>query len=240
MTSLLGLLCFLFLVDNLYSPLLRPTEEERDIAEECIQDNAVVRHRVIKWDQCLKRKVLFLSLELNLLKNLEILQYVLRKAVGESILLKTPGGVSSVIGVLVATILARRTRQICFAGVFMLTISLVGCIILGVAEQGPAELAGFYLAWLQQKIFYNGGYLVFYTLGNFIGPLVMLEREVPRYTGAMTGFCIGNGIAIVAYFLMRYIMARENRDRLANPPSEPTDVTLDLTDKQDGNFIYRL
>ena len=120
-------------------------------------------------------------------------------------------------------------------------------------------MAGFYIAWAltggysllitviganvsgySKKIFYNGSFVIFYTLGNFIGPLVMLERQAPRYTGAMTGFCIGNGVAIVAYFIMRYSMAQQNKERLANPPSEATDVNLDLTDKQDRNFIYRL
>ena len=62
----------------------------------------------------------------------------------------------------------------------------------------------------------------------------------PKYTGAMIGFCIGNAVAIVSYIVMRYSMSRENKRRLANPPEKETDVTLDLTDAQDKNFIYKL
>ena len=62
----------------------------------------------------------------------------------------------------------------------------------------------------------------------------------PKYTGAMIGFCIGNAVAIVSYIVMRCSMSRENKRRLANPPENETDVTLDLTDAQDKNFIYKL
>lgn len=51
MTVLLGILCFFFLVDNPKSWLLRLTEQEKAITEERTQDNAVVRHQKIKWDQ---------------------------------------------------------------------------------------------------------------------------------------------------------------------------------------------
>ncbi|KAI8148208.1 major facilitator superfamily domain-containing protein [Fennellomyces sp. T-0311] len=272
MTVLLGLLCFFFLVDNPKSWLLRLTEEEKKIADERTSDNAVVRHKKIKWGQmlealkevrfwCICLAVMGLNMQNGALQvfSAQFIKELGDFTPGESILLKVPAGTSSFIGVVFATIVAKRTKQICLTGALMSTISLVGCIILAVVKQGPAKLAGFYIAWAltggysllittiganvsgySKKIFYNGAFVIFYTLGNFIGPLVMLEREAPRYTGAMTGFCIGNGVAIVCYLIMRFTMARENKKRLANPPTESTDVTLDLTDKQDKNFIYRL
>ncbi|KAI8150315.1 major facilitator superfamily domain-containing protein [Fennellomyces sp. T-0311] len=272
MTILLGIICVFFLVDNPKSWLLRLTEEEQHIADERTKDNAVVRHKKIKWDQmiesvkevrywCICLAVMGLNMQNGALQvfSAQFIRELGDFTPGESILLKVPAGTSSFLGVVFATFVARRTKQICFTGAFMSTISLIGCIILAVVEQGPAKLAGFYIAWwltgaysllittigsnvsgYSKKIFYNGSFVVFYTLGNFIGPLMMIENQAPRYTGAMIGFCIGNGVAIVAYLLMRFIMARENKKRLANPPEEATDVTLDLTDKQDRNFIYRL
>ena len=81
---------------------------------------------------------------------------------GESILLKAPAGTASLVGVFIATVLARRTGQICLSGALMSTLSLVGCIILATTEQGPAKLSGFYISW-----FLTGGYsLLITTIAN--------------------------------------------------------------------------
>ncbi|CDH56181.1 mfs allantoate transporter [Lichtheimia corymbifera JMRC:FSU:9682] len=272
MTVLLGILCFFFLVDNPKSWLLRLTEQEKAITEERTQDNAVVRHQKIKWDQmweaCKEIRlwcVCLAGLGLNLQNGaLQVFSAQFIKELGdftpgESILLKVPAGTASFLGVVFATLVARRTRQICYTGAFMSTVSLAGCIILAVVESGPAKLAGFYISWAltggysllittiasnvsgySKKVFYNGAFVTFYGFGNFIGPIVMLDYQAPRYVGAMIGFCIGNGVAIVCYLIMRFWMARENRDRLINPPAEAVDVHLDLTDRQNRNFIYRL
>ncbi|KAI9499362.1 major facilitator superfamily domain-containing protein [Zychaea mexicana] len=272
LTILLGLLCFFFLVDNPKSWLLRLTEEEEKIADERTRDNAVVRHQNIKWGQmlealtevrfyCICLAVMGLNMQNGALQvfSAQFIKELGDFTAGESILLKVPAGTCSFLGVVFATIVARRTGQICYTGAFMSTVSLIGCIILAVVEQGPAKLAGFYISWFltggysllittigtnvsgySKKIFYNGAFVIFYTIGNFIGPLCMVEREAPRYTGAMIGFCIGNGVAIASYLVMRFMMAKENQKRLANPPAEETDVTLDLTDKQDRNYIYKL
>lgn len=56
----------------------------------------------------------------------------------------------------------------------------------------------------------------------------------------IVGFCLGNALVIVLLGVLYIMMTRENKRRLANPPEEATDVYLDLTDKQDKNFIYKL
>ena len=141
----------------------------------------------------------------------------------------------------------------------MCIISAAGCIVLTVLANGPGKLAGYYLSWAMsgasallaatignnvsgysKKIFYNSIYVAATTVGQFIGPLLMLEREAPRYLTGPLVFTIGNGIAFACFVINRIIMARENKRRLANPPEEETDVTLGLTDVEDKNFIYRL
>ncbi|KAI7859660.1 hypothetical protein BDC45DRAFT_530886 [Circinella umbellata] len=146
---------------------------------------------------------------------------------GESILLKTPGGTALLLGVLFATIVARRTGQICYTGAFMSTLSLTGCIILAVVKEGSAKLAGLYISWML-----TAGYnLLITTIGSNVSG---------KYVGAMTGFCIGNAVAIASYLVMRFVMAKENESRLVNLLEKETDATLDLTDMQDKNFIYKL
>ncbi|KAI8146730.1 major facilitator superfamily domain-containing protein [Fennellomyces sp. T-0311] len=177
----------------------------------------------------------------------------------ESILLKIPGGVASCVFSLLGSILARKLGHIAYVGMAMCVISGAGCLILTVLENGPGKLAGYYLSWgmsgasallaatignnvsgYSKKIFYNSVYVAATTVGQFIGPLLMLEREAPKYLTGPLVFTIGNGIAFVCFILNRIIMARENKRRLANPPEKETDVTLGLTDVEDRNFIYRL
>lgn len=56
----------------------------------------------------------------------------------------------------------------------------------------------------------------------------------------IVGFCLANALIIVLLLGLYILMMRENKQRLANPPESETDVYLDLTDKQDRNFIYKL
>ncbi|KAI7878302.1 MFS general substrate transporter [Lichtheimia hyalospora FSU 10163] len=272
LTVLLGILAFFFLADNPQSWLLRLTEEEKIIVEDRTQDNAMVRNTTIKTYQmieAIKEPRLWLialatfGLQLQngglLVFSAQFIKGLGSFTSGESILLKMPGGIASTLGVILATYVARRTQQVCYTGILMSVISVIGCIILAAIPDGAVKLLGYYLSWgstggygllatcignnvsgYTKKVFYNSVLIVSYTLGNFTGPLIMLEHEKPRYLGAITGFCVGNGVAVVCFLLLRILMASENKRRLANLPDTPTDAHLDLTDREDKNFIYRL
>ncbi|KAI7859540.1 major facilitator superfamily domain-containing protein [Circinella umbellata] len=271
-TVFLGILSFFFLADNQRSKLLRLTEEEKVIVEDRIQDNAVVRNMEIKkyqiwealreprlWLMCIAAIGLQIQNGGLLVFSAQFIKGLGSFTSGESILLKMPGGIASTVGTILATLVARRTKQVCLTGTMMATISLIGCIVLAAIPDGPVKLLGYYLSWAStggygllatcignnvsgytKKIFYNSMLVIFYTLGNFIGPLIMLDHEKPRYIGAMIGFCAGNGVAIVCFFTLRTMMIRENKRRLANPPEVEIDAKDDLTDKENTAFIFRL
>ncbi|KAI8149253.1 major facilitator superfamily domain-containing protein [Fennellomyces sp. T-0311] len=177
----------------------------------------------------------------------------------ESILLKMPGGVASALLTILSSIIAGKLGQIAYVGSFMCIISFAGVLVLAAVRDGPVKLLGYYLSWgmsgagallaatvgtnvsgYSKKIFYNSCLVASGTIGSFIGPLVMLEREKPRYTTGMIVYCVGNVLAIVCFLINRVLMARENKRRLANPPEHETDVSLGLTDVEDRNFIYKL
>ncbi|KAI8149506.1 major facilitator superfamily domain-containing protein [Fennellomyces sp. T-0311] len=177
----------------------------------------------------------------------------------ESLLLQIPSGMASALGVFVAVFLAHKTRQLIWSAMFMLSIGIVGLIILCAIPDGAIKLLGYYLSWAgtgsyallvtlignnvkgyTKKIFYNSSIMVAYTVGNFIGPLMMVDHQAPRYLGGVGGFLGGFFVAFCCYFLIRIQGARVNRKRLANKTGEETDVYLDLTDKEDKNFIFRL
>ncbi|KAI9496085.1 major facilitator superfamily domain-containing protein [Zychaea mexicana] len=177
----------------------------------------------------------------------------------ESILLKIPGGVASTIFILGAAIVARRIRQIAYTGMVMCVISLSGVVVLAAVPHGSVKLLGYYLSWAMggagalyaamvgtnvsgysKKIFYNSVLVICSTLGSFIGPLVMLDHEAPRYTTGMVVYCVGNTVAFFCFLAARILMARENKRRIANPPEKKLDVTEGWTDQEDRSFIYKL
>lgn len=101
-------------------------------------------------------------------------------------------------------------------------------------------IAGSNVTGYTKKIFYNGMNMIFYTLGNFIGPLIMLPGEAPICKTGMIIYCIGNGAILAMLFFNRQIMAKKNKIRLGNPSDEAFDVKDDLTDRENHNFIYKL
>ncbi|KAI9322785.1 major facilitator superfamily domain-containing protein [Dichotomocladium elegans] len=177
----------------------------------------------------------------------------------ESILLKIPGGVASTLFSMLASIIAQRYGQIGYTGVGMCLICLSGLLILAAVPGGAVKLLGYYLSWglsgglalfattvgnnvsgYSKKLFYNSCLLACSTIGQFIGPLVMLAPEAPRYTTGMIVFCVADVVALFSFLAVRWVHTRGNSQKLANPPLEETDVSLGLTDVQDRNFIYRL
>ncbi|KAI9274357.1 hypothetical protein BDA99DRAFT_601564 [Phascolomyces articulosus] len=177
----------------------------------------------------------------------------------QSILLKIPGGVFAAILAIIPTIIAERIQQNNYTGASMCIISFVGVLILAVIKEGAVKLLGYYLSWAMsgagallaatiganvsgytKKIFYNSCMVAATTLGSFIGPLIMLEREAPRYITGGIVYCVGNGVAIICFLLDRAIMVRKNKLRLANPPDHRPDLSDAPTDVEDKGFIYKL
>ena len=73
-----------------------------------------------------------------------------------------PGGVASTVGTILATLVARRTKQVCLTGTLMAAISLIGCVVLAAIPDGAVKLLGYYLSWAS-----TGGYGLLATcIGN--------------------------------------------------------------------------
>ena len=97
---------------------------------------------------------------------------------------------------MLAVFLSKRFNENGHVGAFMSIISFLGALFLTVIPTGGAMLVGIFLSatspaytLLQtmisnnvsgytKKIFYTGGNLVAYCLGNFVGPLMMVDHEV--------------------------------------------------------------
>ncbi|KAI9478434.1 MAG: major facilitator superfamily domain-containing protein [Benjaminiella poitrasii] len=269
-TVVIGILTFFFLIDDPHHKLLRLTEKEKEIVEERARDNNVVRNKTIKseqmWEAVKEPRLwlIFLANALNSLQNGGLVTFstLLVEGLGFSsftaIILQIPNGVAAALFAMGSVLIAHRVKQNCLVAIIMTIVSLVGCILLATIP-GTPKLLGFYLSWSMtgvnaliqtlvsnnvsgytKKVFYNAVNMVAMTIGNFGGPLMMVENQAPKYVGAMIGFCITNAAVIVCIILIYIIMNRENARRLANPPTEKPNVYLDLTDKEDRTIIYKL
>ncbi|KAI8333543.1 major facilitator superfamily domain-containing protein [Chlamydoabsidia padenii] len=177
----------------------------------------------------------------------------------DAILLQIPSATISALFVLLAVIIHRKTNSMSLATIVCGGIAMIGCILLACLPHTAIKLLGYYLAWgfngsyvmlltlvannvsgYSKKIWYNASVMVAYTLGSFVGPLVMLDYEAPVYRSGMIVFVAGNLVVVISICLALFLMKRTNAKRMTDRKGIKTDAHLDLTDKQDTNFVYKL
>ncbi|GAA5804435.1 hypothetical protein HPULCUR_009928 [Helicostylum pulchrum] len=270
LTVLISFITFFGLIDDPHHKLLRLTEKEKEIVAERARDNCVVRVYEIKREQiweAVKEPRLWLLVTANTLNCLQnggliVFSTLLVKGLGfsdfVSILLQIPNGIAAASFAIGFVWIATRTKKIAFTAVASSVVSLLGCVLMATIT-GTPKLAGFYLSWAMtgvgaliqtlvsnnvsgytKRVFYNGMGMVAMTIGNFVGPLMMTGNQAPTYTGAMIGFSISNVGIITCLFSVYFIMKRDNKRRLEHATTTETDIYLDLTDKTDKNFVYKL
>ncbi|RCH89262.1 hypothetical protein CU097_012096, partial [Rhizopus azygosporus] len=95
------------------------------------------------------------------------------------------------------------------------------------------------------KIFYNGVLMLFYTIGNAVGPLMMVK---PPFIEGMLGYLVANCLVFILFLVARWRMAVANSRRLllmghssnVNMVPAHTYIQEDISDEQDQSFIYIL
>ncbi|KAI9499295.1 major facilitator superfamily domain-containing protein [Zychaea mexicana] len=178
----------------------------------------------------------------------------------DAILLSVPSGVVDIIYIVVIIWYNNKYGNTLYCACAMLVCAIIGLVLLIAIPVPKAKLLGLYLCWAYaaayvmflssvannvngytKKIFYSTSIIVFYTIGNFAGPLMMVAWQAPLYLGGMLAYIASNAICIVLFLIARMSMARLNRERMARGiTSTATGEMQDLTDKEDPNFIYRL
>lgn len=179
-------------------------------------------------------------------------------------LLTAGAGGSTILFIAIGVILVQKTQQTIYSACGLMATNIVGLILLLVIPVTRVKLLGFYMAWAYcsvyvllvtsisnnvtgytKKIFYNGVLMIFYTVGNFVGPLMMVT---PPYIEGMLGYLAANCIVVVLLLIARWRMALVNRRRLlllahtsaASMAAANTFTQDDISDEQDQNFIYLL
>ncbi|KAM3419579.1 hypothetical protein BST61_g2918 [Cercospora zeina] len=85
----------------------------------------------------------------------------------------------------------------------------------------------------------SSGLFVGYCLGNFIGPMVYLEREAPKYDTGFTIVTVASALAAVLILVYRYVCIWDNQRRDRAGTAEGYDHAYeDPTDKENPQFRY--
>jgi hypothetical protein len=174
----------------------------------------------------------------------------------QAVLLSIGTGVADIFFIVIGIYFIHKKKQTIYTAVGLMLIDILGLILLVVIPQDHAKLVGFYLAWsysavyvlmvtsisnnvsgYTKKIFYNGVLMIFYTVGNFCGPLMMIDEH---FSSAMIGYICANCVVVVLLLIARHKMAKVNKIRLSADAVVMTHVEDDLSDVQDSNFLYRL
>lgn len=174
-------------------------------------------------------------------------------------MLSVPSGVVDCIYIAFAVWFNRRYGQTLHLACVLLFVAIIGLILLIVIPVPQVKLLGLYMCWsfaasyvlfltslannvngYTKKIFYSSVVMVFYTIGNFAGPQMMLPSQRPLYLGGMIGYMAADAVCIILLQIARYCMAKSNKERLANPSSAKIDTDADVTDVENPHFIYRL
>lgn len=178
----------------------------------------------------------------------------------ETELLTIPGGVVSVISILLGTYLAGRFDQRCFCIIGILCSGLLGGCLMAFApsDNKGAKLAGNYLtncvgsalpllystvganvAGHTKKVTMNAIVLMAFCLGNILGPLSFRTEDEPEYMPAKVAIVATVSVAIVFTVALKcyYIWENRRRDRkCAGLQHEENSEFLDLTDKENLEF----
>ncbi|KAI9276857.1 major facilitator superfamily domain-containing protein [Phascolomyces articulosus] len=183
-----------------------------------------------------------------------------------SVLLGVPTNIIPLIIIIICIYFSRyRSKQNSYIGAILSFIIFIALLLLTVLPLGPSMLSGIFLVGVApvylifltmisnnirgytKRVFYNGGILVAYCMGNFIGPLLMRQNEAPRYYSGMITYMVAIFISILLFLYLRYTYIRDNRyhQQLKTEKGLPSsiidnDQMEDITDKEDLSFVYRL
>lgn len=181
-----------------------------------------------------------------------------------ALLLDVPHGFTNVIMNGISMFLSYRYNEIGLVGALSSSVTFVGALLLLVLPQNGAKLAGLYLAdnvvsniiiqtyiannvsGVSKKTLFTSVNLLGYTIGHFVGPLTMRQKDAPRYIPAVIAYMVASAFTLFLFLYLRQSYKRENKLRakyLGNTQEEKPGALVgskeDVTDKQNTFFVYK-
>jgi hypothetical protein len=88
----------------------------------------------------------------------------------------------------------------------------------------------------------NAILLMSFCLGNIVGPLTFRQADAPDFVPAKITIIVTCAAAVVLTLVLRayYVWENKRRDRMADGAHVVNEEFLDLTDRENKNFRYKL
>ncbi|KAJ6021785.1 hypothetical protein N7540_007289, partial [Penicillium herquei] len=274
-TIVVGICIFIFLPDNPMTSRL--THEEKILAIERLRENQTgIENKHFKWRQFIEALqdpqtylivVIVVAMDV---PNAAISSFtsLIIENIGfttkQTELLNIPGGVISIISILLASWASSKYDQRCLCVIASLLCGLLGGCLLAFSptHMKAAQLAGNYLTQVTgsalpimysiaganvaghtKKVSMNAILLMSFCLGNILGPLTFRTEDEPNYIPAKIAIVATTSVAIVFTVFLRFYYIWENRRRDLRHEGEvhqENSEFLDLTDRDNREFRVSL
>ncbi|PYH98214.1 allantoate permease [Aspergillus ellipticus CBS 707.79] len=273
-TIAVGVTIILIFPDNPMNSRL--SHEEKMMTIERLRENRTgIENKHFKWDQFFEvfkdpqTCLLAVIVASSSISNAAISSFssLIIKSFGfttkETELLTIPGGVVTVVSILLCTYLAGRYDQRCYCLIGILCCGLLGGCLLAFApsDNKGAKLTGSYLtncvgsalplmyslaganvAGHTKKVTMNAVVLMSFCLGNILGPLSFRTQDEPEYMPAKIAIVATVSVSIVFTVALKCHYMWENRRRdnkCQGLQHQENSEFLDLTDKTNLEFRYK-
>ncbi|KAI9249726.1 major facilitator superfamily domain-containing protein [Phascolomyces articulosus] len=202
-TSICGILVFVFLPDTPRSRWLQLTEEEKELMNSRIRDNGTVKTDKVDFAQIREAlsdvryyyySLAFFFISMPVACTTQFSSQLI-KSMGfsnlNSVLMNVPIAITTMLLVYLGLFLVQRFHQIYYTTMLLSLITLVGVFLLCVLPVGPIQLLGIFLSnpapiavileasvvnnvmGYTKRVFYLGTFMLCYTLGNVVGPIIL-------------------------------------------------------------------
>ncbi|KAI7860904.1 major facilitator superfamily domain-containing protein [Circinella umbellata] len=243
LTSLWGIIVFIFLPDTPKSRWFRLTEQEKDLMDSRIRENGTVKKNQMNFAHikeaikdiryyCYSIMCFFLTIPAACSTQFSS---QLIKSMGfsnlQSVLMNVPIAVTTIMILFISLYIVQRFNQIYYTMVLLTWITMLGILLLCVLPIGPIQLIGIFLSspapaavileasyinnviGYTKRIFYLGTLSATYSAGHIIGPIMMGHSSPPHYYSGLISFIVILGIASLFMLIIRRINKRENNKR---------------------------
>lgn len=120
------------------------------------------------------------------------------------------------------------------AGIYLFTGALVPVLMIGSISNNTIGYS--------KKITYFTFLVGSFGLGNFCGPLMLVEGQNPQYVAGLASYASFQLISALLFLYIRSSMKRVNdaREQMKLPPQDDHNETTDMTDVENVHFRYLL
>ncbi|CAN6607552.1 allantoate permease [Trichomonascus vanleenenianus] len=176
-----------------------------------------------------------------------------------ALLMTTPSGGVEIVGLMLGGFIVQYTQKRMIVAIGACVLYILSMCLLAFGNSPHLQQSGLYLysatpiifvcllscissnaAGHTKKVTVNAIFLIFYCVGNLVGPQTFIAAQAPHYNGAKIAMVVCSAVTTIFTCLLYYVNWRANKIR--DERGETLDVDnsefADLTDFENPEFRY--